>query len=161
MIFVKAHMYKLFFFFFFWGGRGLILIFFSLDRAREGISATASGQARPVTPVSEQSTVPLLLTLAWLRSSVNTALPNVFFVMSSLLVHLPISTNLSEHSTVPCFLPAFSTEKCLSVFFPVWVWHLLSEERSAVVHAILGVFPTFITTAEGLKPTAPFFKVLG
>lgn len=145
------------FHYYFWGGRGLILITFSLGKAREGTSAIASGQAKPVRPAPEQCTMPLLLTLAWLRSSVNTALPTLSFVMSSLLVHLPISTNLSEHSTGLCFLAAFSTAKCLSLFFPVWVWHLLSEERSAAVHAVLGVFPTLITTAEDFKPTVLCF----
>lgn len=63
------------FHYYFWGGRRLILITFSLGKAREGTSAIASGQAKPVRPAPEQCRMPLLLTLAWLRSSVNTALP--------------------------------------------------------------------------------------
>lgn len=94
--------------------------------------AVARGQAKPVRPASEQWTMFLLLTLPWPRSSVNIVLPTIFFIMSSLLVHLSISTYLSEHNTGLCFLAACSVQKCLSLLFPVWMWHYFSKDHSTL-----------------------------
>lgn len=111
----------------------------------------ARGQAEPVRPVSEQETTSLLLTSAWLRSSVNIALLNnyILYIITSLLVHLSVSRYSISVQHWPLFL---STIQCGETFLCTFVSGFDVTSQSPIQPlpcAILWVLPV----AEDFKPT--------